>query len=252
MTVRYVDDRTCPLRAQYLNAQSLQSLGVVKGTASAGRGNTTFFQISDSSLVLRHYYRGGLVRKVSKQHYVYTGLENTRAFREFDLLVHLQQASLPAPRPYACSVSKQGFLYCASLITHCLPGSTLASRLQSTGKLSNDLTRDKLLWQLVGKVIAHFHRAGIYHADLNAHNILIHEGDQSDDNAVYLIDFDRGRIRSLPNSPQSEGWCLDNINRLERSCNKVLQQLSTTESGSAYLNEHVYRCRSSWANELAS
>lgn len=252
ITVRHLDDPNCPLRVEYLNSQSLHLLGVVNGSASAGRGNTTFFQIGDFSLVLRHYYRGGLVRKISKQHYLYTGLNNSRAFREFDLLVHLQKASLPAPIPYACGVRRQGFLYCASLITHRLPGSTLASRLQSMGKLSHDSARDNVLWQLVGQVIAQFHRAGIYHADLNAHNILIHEGDKSDDNAVCLIDFDRGRIRSLPANPQSTGWCVDNMRRLERSCHKVVRQSLNTGVDNAYLNDHFPSCRSSWASGLAS
>lgn len=252
MIARYIEDPARPLRAEYLNSHSLYLLGVVKGSASAGRGNTTFFQIGDTSLVLRHYYRGGLVRKLCKQHYVYTGLNKTRAFREFDLLVHLQKESLPAPRPYACSVSKQGFLYCASLITHHVPGSTLASKLQSIGKLSDDFARDNVLWQLVGQVIAQFHRAGIYHADLNAHNILIHEGEKSGNDAVSLIDFDRGRIRSLPASPQSTGWCVDNMRRLERSCNKIALQCLNTDIDSAYLKEHFHRCRLSWASELVS
>lgn len=32
---------------------------------------------------------------------------------------------------------------------------------------------------------------GVHHADLNAHNILL-----ADDGAVYVLDFDRGRIRA--------------------------------------------------------
>ena len=62
-------------------------------------------------------------------------------------------------------------------------------------------------WKNIGAVIAKFHSKGIYHHDLNAHNILIDDNDN-----VWLIDFDRGEQRTVHNS-----WQQKNMARLLRS-----------------------------------
>ena len=54
------------------------------------------------------------------------------------------------------------------------------------------------------------HREGAWHADLNAHNILVNP------HGLYLIDFDRGRLRR-----PSLHWRRANLARLKRSLIKV-------------------------------
>jgi len=54
--------------------------------SSKGRYTTWFVAFEHSHWVLRHYWRGGLMEKFSKDAYVYTGLENTRAMAELRLL----------------------------------------------------------------------------------------------------------------------------------------------------------------------
>ena len=66
-------------------------------------------------------------------------------------------------------------------------------------------------WAETGRLIAAFHRAGLDHADLNAHNVLF---DQND--AGWLIDLDRGRLRRL-----ARGWRERNLARLLRSLHKL-------------------------------
>jgi tRNA A-37 threonylcarbamoyl transferase component Bud32 len=66
------------------------------------------------------------------------------------------------------------------------------------------------LWHRLGATLGAFHAAGIFHADLNAHNILI---DDRED--VHLIDFDRGERRRLGS------WAAGNIARLARSLQKI-------------------------------
>jgi 3-deoxy-D-manno-octulosonic acid kinase len=81
-------------------------------------------------------------------------------------------------------------LYRADLITQRIENSeSLAARLLE-GPLS--LTQ----WIAVGRCIRRFHDAGVHHADLNAHNILLTP------EQVYLIDFDRGTLRK-------RGWWAD-------------------------------------------
>jgi 3-deoxy-D-manno-octulosonic acid kinase len=58
------------------------------------------------------------------------------------------------------------------------------------------------------------HRAGVDHADLNAHNILL-----DSQGVVSVIDFDRGRLRS-PGS-----WRNANLLRLHRSLGKIARSL---------------------------
>jgi 3-deoxy-D-manno-octulosonic acid kinase len=58
--------------------------------------------------------------------------------------------------------------------------------------------------------VARFHRAGVWHADLNAHNVLVTA------DGLYLIDFDRGRMR-IP----SPAWQQANLQRLRRSLLKL-------------------------------
>jgi len=102
--IRHVDNLKGSFDPACFSIDELESRGIVQGAASAGRGNTVFFTLNGDALVLRHYRRGGLIRHISRSHYVFTGFNRTRALREFDLLIRLQEAGLPAPRAYACQV----------------------------------------------------------------------------------------------------------------------------------------------------
>jgi 3-deoxy-D-manno-octulosonic acid kinase len=67
------------------------------------------------------------------------------------------------------------------------------------------------LWRRIGATLRRFHRAGICHADLNAHNVLI-----DGDGRVYVIDFDRGSVRD-----PAGRWTRANLARLRHSLEKV-------------------------------
>ena len=212
----YVDDPNDPdetSSSRLLREQGLLEGAEIEGIASAGRGNTFFIQWHGRTLVLRYYRRGGLVRHVSDRRYLFSGMQNTRAYREFQVLMHLQTVGLPSSRPFACQVIRSGLTYTASMITYRIQGETLTASLLQDDGLSSVLLENEALWRSIGHTIARFHKAGIYHADLNAHNIML------DDNAdVYLIDFDRARIRT---QPAINNWCLTNMRRLEVSLKKI-------------------------------
>ncbi|WP_440875263.1 3-deoxy-D-manno-octulosonic acid kinase [Thalassotalea sp. PLHSN55] len=170
-----------------------------------GRGITYFIETAQQNQwVLRHYYRGGLIGKLINDSYFFSSLAATRAFAEFNLLTLMHDKGLPAPKPVACRVVKNGLTYQADL---------LSSRIENAQDLVGVLSKQSLSaeqWQNVGQVIASFHQQGIYHHDLNAHNILLDSQDK-----VWLIDFDRGEQRNVDIK-----WQQANLARLLRSFEK--------------------------------
>jgi 3-deoxy-D-manno-octulosonic acid kinase len=194
--------RTSNFSADFFEPEYWRRHDAVEGTA-LGRGTTWFVRSGDASFVLRHYRRGGLIAKLSKDGYLWRGESETRSFAEWYLTYHLYRAGLPVPAPIAARYRRKGAFYRADLITQRIENSeSLAARL-AKGPLS--LTQ----WIDVGRCIRRFHDAGVHHADLNAHNILLTPAQ------VYLIDFDRGTLRK-------RGWWADsNLVRLYRSLEKV-------------------------------
>ncbi len=182
-----------------------RSRGVTIDSAP-GRGESFFLRYAELSLnlVWRHYKRGGLVAKLVEDRYLWAGLAQTRAYQEFSLTADLRQRGFPVPRPLAARVTRDGLSYRADLITERLPDVlSMAERLES------DL--HDFPWHEVGKTIARFHAIGLDHVDLNIRNILLNSH-----NRVYLIDFDRCRLRQ----PEKE-WRQGNLDRLLRSLQKL-------------------------------
>ncbi|HEU4664642.1 MAG TPA: 3-deoxy-D-manno-octulosonic acid kinase [Dokdonella sp.] len=175
------------------------------GRATGGRGAVSFVETPVGACALRHYRRGGLAARVSADRYLWTGAARTRAFREFRLLARLANQQLPVAQPVAACYRRHGLTYRADLLTRRIEGAeTLAARL-AQGRLDATLARH------VGRTIARFHAAGAWHADLNAHNILV-----GGDGAISVIDFDRGRLRT-----PHLAWQQRNLARLLRSLRKL-------------------------------
>lgn len=193
-----------------LSADYWQEQQAIIGTAQ-GRGTTYFIKHQQHQWVLRHYYRGGLIGKFNKDLYFFSTLEHTRAFKEFNLLKLMRGLDLPVPDPVACRVVKSGCLYRADLLTTRIEESQDLVAILENGALNN------ATWGNIGKVIKRFHQHGIYHHDLNAHNILL-----SDDGIISVIDFDRGEQRANNNKQ----WQQANIARLLRSFNKEKGKLA--------------------------
>jgi 3-deoxy-D-manno-octulosonic acid kinase len=181
----------------------LSASGKIYKTAK-GRGNTYFVECDSQHYVLRHYWRGGLIGKLLADRYWWLSLKKTRPYQELSLLEILAAKDLPAPKPIAANIVRAGVFYRADILTAAIENSqSLVQRLQ------NPLP-DKL-WQDIGATIKRFHNQGIYHDDLNAHNILLDGSDK-----VFVIDFDKGKL--IPAGKPN--WQEKNLNRLLRSLNK--------------------------------
>ncbi len=166
-----------------------------------GRGAATVFAFGGGEYVLRHYRRGGLMARLSDDNYRWSGLAQTRPWREWFLLGEMYQQGLPVPRPVAARVVRCGLFYTADLVTQRLP------QVEPFADLLMALSLPEQQWRDVGATIKRFHRAGFYHADLNARNILIDTSGK-----VFLIDFDKGEQRTPASS-----WQDENLERLRRS-----------------------------------
>lgn len=192
----------------YFGEAYWRSRNAVVGDA-VGRGSAWFLQTDFGEFVLRRYLRGGWAAKVSHQHYLFTGRSRTRPFREFRILEQLHGMNLPVPAPVAAMIQKSVFVYSGALLTATIPSCrTLADAINGDSS-GFSLTADD--WDKIGRCIRRFHDAGVWHADLNARNILMDTGGE-----IFLVDFDRARF--TPGRAVAGGR---NLARLKRSLLKI-------------------------------
>jgi 3-deoxy-D-manno-octulosonic acid kinase len=185
--------------------------GQIVGEAH-GRGTAWFLAVQNRAWVLRHFRRGGLVSRLSRDRYFWQGEEHTRPFAEWQLTYHLHRAGLPVPAPIAARYRKLGLSYCGDIITERLPD------VWSLGQALEAAPLSLLTWIAIGRCLRRFHALGVCHADLNAHNILLGQYVESIEapvDRVYLIDFDRGSLR------KPGFWKDANLVRLRRSLEKI-------------------------------
>lgn len=194
--------------ADFLSGKIFQLCKANQKVSSGGRGQAWFIELDDLCVVLRKYLRGGLMAKINQQTYFSLRAENSRSFKEWYLLRHMLDLGLPVPRPIAAAICRWPLSISPFYQAHIL-----------LERLAHSLTLDQLLakqviadntWHAIGQCLARFHKAQVYHADLNANNIML-----NDQFEVFLIDFDKGEIRN--DCESSAAWKLDNLNRLQRS-----------------------------------
>ena len=172
--------------------------------AVGGRGSAWFVDAPFGRVVLRHYLRGGFAAKLSRDRYLWRGADRSRGFAEFRLTRALHVLGLPVPRPVAAGYWRDGPFVRAAIMVERLEG------VRSLAELASELGTHAP-WEKAGKLVSRFHRAGLDHADLNAHNLLFDGAGKG-----ALIDFDRGVLR-IP----ATGWREANLARLRRSLLKL-------------------------------
>ena len=193
------------LKEDLFNPDRLQKEGLIT-RSEEGRGTTYFFNFRNHACVLRHYFRGGFISKLSKHSYLWLGLKNSRAYREWQILQEIEKRGLPAPRPIAMRIEISGLTCRSDIVTEEIEGSAALSSILCERPL------DEKDWRRIGATIRSFHDKGVFHQDLNAMNILL--GSET----CHLIDFDRGRIMT------GQWWKDRTLKRLLRSLNKLLRK----------------------------
>lgn len=186
-----------------------RTTGKLTGSAE-GRGAAWFIDVptpAGAGWVLRHYRRGGLPGKLIADRYIHWPKASTRPWREFRIGARLHGDGLPVPRPVAACLHRHGLFDSFDLITEAIPGAVSLADAAIADTLS------KADWRHVGSVIAQLHDAGVWHADLNARNLL-----RRDDGQWMVIDLDRARFRD------GAAWRAGNLKRLRRSLDKITGQ----------------------------
>lgn len=170
------------------------------------RGSARFFEHGGIAMVHKRYRRGGLLGRIIQDTYQYRHLGCTRMWCEFLLLMRMRELGLPVPRPVAARVQRTigGLRYRGDLITVRLEGTRTLTEWLAAGPLPPET------WRAIGAMLARFHAHQVYHADLNAHNILL-----DGEGGLFLVDFDKGDIR------QGARWKAKTLRRLRRSLRKI-------------------------------
>jgi len=196
-------EEPAPVSAQWFRERYWRERDLVVGE-EPGRGSVVFVSRGEQTWALRHYRRGGAVARLTADRYVWTGLERTRAFREWRLLRALHDGGLPVPSPVAAHVRRSGPTWRGDIITERIVDTRSMAAAMVAGEMEEGM------WEAIGATLRRFHDRGVDHADLNAHNVLLDQ-----DMGVFLVDFDRGAVRA------GSGWQRRNLNRLRRSLRKI-------------------------------
>ncbi len=149
-------------------------------------------------VVVKSYYRGGLVARFNRRHYIGGG--RARSEKEFEWLFRVRKLGIHAPEPIAAA--RRGWLfYRCWLVSREVAGATSLAQLSIDRPESLDAPLNRCRRQ-VERLIAH----RILHPDLHPGNVLVDPGGDA-----WIIDFDRARFyrrgRSRLAARYRQRWC---------------------------------------------
>ena len=173
------------------------------GTES-GRGAIRRVGDDRANYLLRHYYRGGLMARISRDLFLLQRLAHTRAMAEFTLLRQLRARSLPVPQAGAARCRRLGPFYRADILVLWIPDARDVAQL-----LHQQRALSPQEWQALGRAVRQLHDEQVFHSDLNCHNLMLDGRGQA-----WIVDFDKSGFRA------GESWKADNLARLLRSLRK--------------------------------
>ncbi len=179
--------------------------------AAGNRRSAMAFTIADlPPMFARRYRRGGLMRFLVSE--LYAGLV-PRPLRELMVTVLAHQRGLPVVEAIGAMVETAGpCLYRGWFLTRALDGVTLWTLLLSGSEGSG---RREALEQ-ARTTIDRLHEGGLYHADLNFHNLFVCRGEAP--LRVVALDLDKARLYPAALAPALRRA---NFSRLARSARRL-------------------------------
>jgi 3-deoxy-D-manno-octulosonic-acid transferase len=172
-----------------------------------GRGQVHRVADARGRYLLRHYYRGGLMARVSRDVFLHRPVPASRAMQEMQLLGALRRHALPVPHAAAARYQRAGLGYRADILVQEIPQATDIARLMHRERSLSDAE-----WQALGRVVRRLHDAQCFHSDLNCHNLLLDA-----QGGAWIVDFDKCGFRP------GDDWKAANLQRLLRSLRKELR-----------------------------
>ncbi|MDO9149190.1 MAG: 3-deoxy-D-manno-octulosonic acid kinase [Hydrogenophaga sp.] len=169
----------------------------------SGRGQVHKITHAGGVYVLRHYHRGGLMARLSRDAFWRVSPHQSRAMREFSLLRQMRAWQLPVPRAAAAHQHRNGWVYRADIVVEWI---------EDTRNVAQLLTQRALQateYETLGRTIRQLHEREVFHSDLNCHNLLLNGAGKA-----WIVDFDKCGFR--PAGP----WQQSNLDRLLRSLRK--------------------------------
>lgn len=165
--------------------------------STEGRGTVLRFPYQDEHGILRKYQRGGVIRFLLKDRYLF----HNRALRELRLHAYVYDKGLRVPKPLGVAWERRGICFTGAIATR-----EVVSRNLQQYLVDEPESRDEVLCEC-GRLIREMHDLGVFHADLQVRNILVAQ------DGPLLIDFDNARLHA-----RLGRWrCAMNLLRLRRS-----------------------------------
>ena len=192
----------------------LRKLGELTSASKTGSGNRkSAFRIElDDGLKLfaRRCRRGGMIASLLGD--VYVGI-TPRPLDELAVTVEAMRRGIAVAEPMGAMVEWIGpALYRGFFLTRAVPGMTLWEFVKTD---DDPAVRNHVLAQ-ARAAIDTMHNKGLFHADLNLHNLLVTQA--RDSFSVMIIDLDKARLFDAPLSPAMRRA---NFTRLLRSARKL-------------------------------
>jgi 3-deoxy-D-manno-octulosonic acid kinase len=194
-------------------AEIMQKLAALTSAPDTGMGNRRsgfLIELDGTELFARRCRRGGMVASLLSD--VYVGLA-PRPLIELGIAVQAMKRGVPTAEPMGAMVEWIGpALYRGFFLTRAMRGMTLWEFLQT----DDDPTVRRHVLEQAHAAIAAMHEKGLFHADLNLHNLLVTRAAESF--TVVIIDLDKARLLDgpLPTSMRRA-----NVARLLRSARKL-------------------------------
>lgn len=173
-----------------------------EAVSSHGRAAVYRFPLTDGLGILRPYRRGGAVRLILNDSYLFVN----RPRREWDIHGFLFDRGFQVPEPLGVVWERRGMVYRGAIATRWVDAVDI---LEFSGE---DPEEARSIYRQLGETIRRMHDLGVYHADLQVKNILV----RRDNSSVFIIDFDNARLVDRVSAILRAR----NLLRLRRSCAK--------------------------------